>query len=104
LSNKISDIEVFLVQVANYWRKVSRAHPDGGDGPQDSTTASRKAEAKLYELKAIIDTLAATSRRNNVIIFRAGLWRKERPRLQALQEDIKAIKLSLNVILGASNS
>jgi hypothetical protein len=63
----------------------------------------RKAEEKPKELKAIIDNLAASSKRNNVLIFRAGLWRKE-PRLHALQEDIKAIKSSLNVILGASNS
>lgn len=63
-----------------------------------------KAETKLKELKSIVDGLAASSNQNNVIIFRAGLWRKEQPRLLALQEDIKAIKSSLNVVLGASNS
>jgi hypothetical protein len=105
LSNEVSDIEVVLIQVAKVIEEkacspIATAETDHMTIPQ----LLRKAEEKLKELKAIVDNLAASSKRNNVLIFRAGLWRKEQPRLHALQEDIKAIKSSLNVILGASNS
>ncbi|KAH8744947.1 ankyrin repeat-containing protein-like protein [Hyaloscypha finlandica] len=105
LSNEVSDVEVVLIQVAKVIEErscspIATAETDHMAIPQ----LLRKAEEKLKDLKAIIDNLAASSKRNNVLIFRAGLWRKEQPRLHALQEDIKAIKSSLNVILGASNS
>jgi hypothetical protein len=105
LSNEVSDIEVVLFQVAKVIKERS-CSPIPAEETDHTTIPHllRKAETKLNELKSIIDGLAAASQRNNVLIFRAGLWRKEQPRLQALQEDIKAIKSSLNVILGASNS
>jgi len=105
LSNEVSDIEVVLFQVDKVIEERSSSPIPTAE--TDHTTIPqllKNAEAKLNELKSIIDSLAVSSRRNNVAIFRAGLWRKEQSRVQALQEDIKAIKSSLNVILGASNS
>ena len=105
LSNEVSDIEVVLLQVAKVIEERSCSPIPITE--TDHTTIPqllKKAESKLNELKSIIGSLAVSSKRNNVTIFRAGLWRKEQPRLHALQEDIKAIKSSLNVILGASNS
>ncbi|OBT47665.1 hypothetical protein VE00_02263 [Pseudogymnoascus sp. WSF 3629] len=105
LSNEVSDIEVVLIQVAKVLQEracspISTAETDN----KSILQLLVKAEIKLKELKLIVDGLSASSKQNNVIIFRAGLWRKEQPRLLALQEDIKAIKSSLNVVLGASNS
>lgn len=105
LSNEVSDIEVVLIQVAKVLKEracstISTAETDN----KSILQLLVKAEIKLKELKLIVDGLSASSKQNNVIIFRAGLWQKEQPRLLALQEDIKAIKSSLNVVLGASNS
>ncbi|OBT81353.1 hypothetical protein VE02_09992 [Pseudogymnoascus sp. 03VT05] len=105
LSNEVFDIEVVLLQVAKVLEE--RSYSPISTAETDNKLILQllmKAETKLKELKLIVDGLAASSKQNNVMIFRAGLWRKEQPRLLALQEDIKAIKSSLNVVLGASNS
>lgn len=105
LSNDVSDIQVVLIQVAKITEETASARLPTAE--TDHTTIPqllKKADVKLNELKCIIDSLSAPSSWNNATIFRAGLWRKEQPRLKALQEDIIAIKSSLNVIFGASNS
>lgn len=105
LSNEVSDIEVVLIQVAKVLQErccspISTEETDN----KFILQLLVRAETKLKELRSIVDGLAASSKQNNVMIFRAGLWRKEQPRLLVLQDDIKAIKSSLNVVLGASNS
>ena len=105
LSNDVSDIQVVLIQVAKITEETASARLPTAE--TDYTTIPqllKKADTKLNELKCIINSLSAPSSWNNATIFRAGLWRKEQPRLKALQEDIIAIKSSLNVIFGASNS
>ncbi|KAF8850789.1 hypothetical protein BDZ45DRAFT_184563 [Acephala macrosclerotiorum] len=105
LSNEVSDIEVVLFQVAKVTEERSRSPTTTAE--TDRTTIPqllKQAEAKLNELKSIIHSLSASSSRKAATIFRARLWRKEQPRLRALQEDIMAVKSSLNVIIGASNS
>ena len=105
LSNEVSDIEVVLFQVAKVTEERSRsAMPMAETDRITIPHLMKKADTKLNELKSIIYSLSASSNRNSAVIFRAGLWRKEQPRLRALQEDIMAIKASLNVIIGASNS
>lgn len=100
LNNEVADIEVVLYQVAAVINERSCL-------PQkDQTTIPqllRQASTRLNELKEIIQRLASTCARKRVIT-RASAWRKEQPRLNALQDDIKTIKSSLNVMLGASNS
>ncbi|KAI9746289.1 MAG: hypothetical protein M1835_002448, partial [Candelina submexicana] len=63
-----------------------------------------EAASKLSELKAIVETLTAVERTAKAPIFQARAWRKDQPRLQVLQEDIRNVKCSLNIMLGASNS
>jgi hypothetical protein len=78
LSNEVSDIEVVLFQVAKVIEERSSSPIPTAE--TDHTTIPqllKKAEAKLNELKSIIHSLAVSSKRNNVAIFRAGLWRKE---------------------------
>jgi hypothetical protein len=105
LNNEISDIEVVLYQVAKVVEErscslIAMTETDRDTIPQ----ILKKAETKLTELKEIIDRISLATTRGSVALLRAGLWRKEQPKLEALQEDIKAIKSNLNVILGASNS
>jgi len=105
LNNEVSDIEVVLYQVAKVVEKRSCSLIPTTKTDRDTIPQIlKKAKTKLTELKEIIDRISSATTRGSVALFRAGLWRKEQPKLQALQEDIKAIKSNLNVILGASNS
>jgi hypothetical protein len=100
LNNEVADIEVVLYQVAAVVK-------DRSSLPASDQTAIpqllKQAKTKLSELNEIIGRLAATCDRKKVIL-RASAWRKEQPKLQALQEDIKTVKCNLNIMLGASNS
>jgi hypothetical protein len=100
LNNEVADFEVVLYQVAAIIKERTSLPAT------DETTITQllqQAKAKLNELKDIVEYLIATCTERGVII-RASAWRKGQPRLQALQEDIKTIKGSLNIIIGASNS
>ncbi|KAK4653581.1 hypothetical protein QC762_508160 [Podospora pseudocomata] len=48
--------------------------------------------------------LTAASSEYKIPVLKAGIWLKEQGRLQTLQEDIRTVKSSLNILLGASNS
>lgn len=63
-----------------------------------------RVESKLGELKAIVQSLTTNIKTTKVPIFKAHAWRKNQPRLQVIQEGIKNVKCSLNIMLGASNS
>ena len=52
----------------------------------------------------IVDTLIGFAKTAETSIFRVHIWRKTQPRLRALQDDIKTVKCSLNIMLGASTS
>lgn len=103
LSNEVSDIELVLYQVASV---VETRRDDPALVEQEAQTQHLldQAGSKLGELRTIIETLTNIARKTKTPIFRAHAWRKNQPRLQALQEDIKTIKCSLNILLGASNS
>ncbi len=103
LSNEVSDIELVLHQVASVV------------GERTSQSALKEHEAyiqhlldqagsKLDELRTIVEALTDIVKTTKIPIFRAHAWRKNQPRLQALQEDVKTVKCSLNIMLGASNS
>ena len=103
LSNEVSDIEMVLYQVALVIEKRA------GDSALKEQEAHiqhllDQAGSKLGELRTIVETLTAIAKATKIPIFRAHAWRKNQPRLQALQEDIKTVKCSLNIMLGASNS
>ncbi|KAF6220492.1 hypothetical protein HO133_002925 [Letharia lupina] len=86
LSNEVADIEFVLYQVvAALQERNCMSDSDQGSIPD------------------IFDYLAGSCTRRRVL-WRAAVWRKWLPKLQALQADVRAIKCSLNVLLGASNS
>ncbi len=100
LNNEVADIEVVLYQVAAVIEnRSSLTDSDQTAIPQ----LLKQARTKLSDLTDIIQRLTATCDRKKLIL-RASAWRKEQPKLQALQEDIKTVKCSLNIMLGASNS
>jgi ankyrin repeat protein len=103
LSNEVSDIQLVIHRLASLIeeRASDRALKDQETSLQHLLN---QAGSKLSELKTIVETLTAVIKTAKIPVFRAHAWRKNQPRLQALQEDIKTIKCSLNIMLGASNS
>lgn len=100
LSNEVADIEFVLHQVAAVLQERNcLSDNDKGSIP----VLLQQTDGKLTEVKSILDHLAGTCTRKRVLL-RASVWRKWYPRIQTLQADIRTIKCSLNVLLGASNS
>jgi len=64
----------------------------------------KQAEAKLVELQVAVEELARLCDGEKFVLVQAHAWRRKQPKLLALQEDIKTVKCSLNIVLGASNS
>lgn len=100
LSNEVADIEFVLYQVAAVLQERNCL---SDDDKQSIPALLGQADAKLKQLKNILDRLAGLCTRRRVLL-RASVWRKWLPKLQELQADIRGIKCSLNVLLGASNS
>ena len=103
LSNEVADIELVLHQVATVFDKRA-SDPITKDQQTHIPQLLNQARSKIYELRAIVLALIEICKSAKIPIFRAHAWRKNQPRLQILQEDIKTIKCSLNIMLGASNS
>ena len=104
-SNEVADLELVLQQVALVVEK--RAH---GPSPVVENQQSsiphllNQANVKLDQLRPIIQKITKACLANKLSLFQVHAWRRNQSRLLTLQEDIKTIKCSLNVLLGASNS
>ena len=103
LSNEVADIELVLYQVASVVEERA-GDPILQDQQANIPQLLKQAQAKLDELRTIVQKLTEFCEHTKIPLFRAHAWRKDQPRLQALQEDIKTVKCSLNIMLGASNS
>ena len=103
LSNEVADFELVIQQVALLVEKRAQ-----GSYVEDQHSnilhLLKQANVKLDELRSIIEKLTKFSVKNKISLFKLHAWRRDQPKLLALQEDIKTIKCSLNILLGASNS
>ena len=101
LSNEVADLQVVLQQltaVAEERRQLT------SDDQLHIPSLVSQAEEKLKEIKKIVEALAKLCASNNKVFLRASQWRKFDPKLKSLKDDINAIKSSLNLLIGASNS
>ena len=103
LSNEVTDLELVLRQVAATVEKRAQ-DPILRDQQENIPHLLKQARTKLEELANIVHKLKEVSANTKIPLFKVAAWRRDQPRLLALQEDIKTIKCSLNVVLGASNS
>ncbi|KAK7455452.1 B-cell lymphoma 3-encoded protein [Colletotrichum acutatum] len=103
LSNEIQDFNVVLQQVAI---AVKERRVSGQDAYGESTLLPLLVRGNnvLVDLKAILERLLATGTKKKEAISRVLMWRREQGTVSSLQEQIKQVKSSLNVLLGASNS
>ncbi|KAL8715008.1 MAG: hypothetical protein Q9220_000965 [cf. Caloplaca sp. 1 TL-2023] len=103
LSNEVVDIELVLRQVVQV---IDKREKDPFFQGQQANIPHllKQAYTKLDELNSIVNKLTQVSAKTKVPLFRVAAWRRDQPKLLALQEDIKTVKCSLNIMLGASNS
>lgn len=101
VNNEVADLNFVLFQ-------VSSLIEDRSCLPESKFSAIPhilgQAGKKLLEIKNIVSKLTRACGATRTPIVWANLWRKEQGRLQSLQDDIRAIKANLNIMLGASNS
>lgn len=102
VNNEVADLEVVLLEVAFVVKKRQTfLEKELSSIPH----LLKQAYTKLNELKAIVFKLTAVCRAGRVPISLVLSWRKEeQTKLQVLQDDLRTIKSSLNIMLGASNS
>ncbi|KAL8834483.1 MAG: hypothetical protein Q9170_003718 [Blastenia crenularia] len=103
LSNEVADIELVLYQVASVFEQRGK-DPVLQEHALSIPKLVEGAELKLEELRSIIRRLSQLCKGTRAPLYGAYTWRKDQPRLQSLQDDIRNIKCSLNIMLGASNS
>lgn len=103
LNNEAVDIEVVLYQLAAVVRERESLSSSLRE-QEDINHLLERARTKLGELRAIVDRFSKTLINGKGAIFRGHRWQREQERLLVLQEDIKSVKCSLNIILGASSS
>jgi len=102
VSNEVSDLEIVLTQVAVLLRERATLPSFAQLGPLSHLLSH--ARNKLREISTIVDRLNAASANSKLPLVGAKAWRKEQGNLQTLQDDIRTVKSSLNILLGASNS
>ncbi|KAI4093490.1 MAG: hypothetical protein LQ344_002903 [Seirophora lacunosa] len=103
LSNEVADFELVLHQVGIAFEERS-TDPLFKDHASSIPKVLQGADRKLEELRAIVQKFSRSCRGSRAPFIGALTWRKDLPKLQALQEDIRTIKCNLNILLGASNS
>jgi len=101
VNNEVADLQLVLAQVAMLLEKRATL-PD----PKSSaiTLLLDQAKNKLEDFDAVVGRLFAASAKSRMPLVAASIWNKEQGRLQALQDGIKNIKASLNILLATSNS
>lgn len=100
LNDEVADLEVVLIQLSSVIQERNCFTENDGLTMDHLMLQARE---KLEEINTIIERLTAVCCRKT-LVPRASLWRKLHPKLQSLQEEIKVIKSSLIMLLGASNS
>ncbi|KAK8091252.1 ankyrin repeat protein [Apiospora phragmitis] len=101
LNNEVADFELVLTQLALLLEQRKCTLTDSNE--MAIPHLLRQARMKLNEAHEIVKRLAIECRASRSTLLGVHSWRKEQERLQMLQDDIRTVKSSLNIMLGASN-
>lgn len=101
VSNEVADFELVLLQLAGLL-ETRRQLPESKYSAMPHLL--KQARVKLTELESIIHKLIRVRQNSRMPITIVKAWRNEQARLKELQDDIRSVKSSLNIMLGASNS
>ena len=102
LNNEVVDTEIVLAQLA----AVSSKRTSLIEEAEQQVTLELLSQARvtLYQLQDILEGFTVLCDRSRFVLNQARAWRKEQPKLERLQDDIKRVKCTLGMVLGASNS
>lgn len=101
LSNEVADFELVLLQLASL--------VEGRESLPESKYSAvphllKQARAKLSEVETIVKALTRAYQKSRLPLSLMNTWRADQARLKELQDDIRTVKSSLNIMLGATNS
>ncbi|KAK4206773.1 hypothetical protein QBC37DRAFT_457664 [Rhypophila decipiens] len=96
VSNEVADLELVLTQVATLLQDRAVLSSSAQLGPLPHLLS--QARNKLREVSAIVQRLKAVSTNSKFPLSAAKAWRKEQGQLQTLQDDIRTVKSSLNIL------
>lgn len=101
VGNEVADLELVLLQVNGLIEERASL-------PEAKYSAVphllKQARSKLNEVQNIINSLTHMYLKSRIPLGLLHAWRTEQVRLKELQDDIRTIKSSLNIMLGAANS
>ena len=102
LNNEVADTEVVLDQLATLSSKRTSLIEEAEQ--QVTMELLSQARVALSQLQDILKAFTGLCARSKFVLIQARAWRKEQPKLEKLQDDIKRVKCTLGIMLGASNS
>ena len=102
LKNEVTDLEVVLRQLLHNLDQKSLG-PD--TDYKELAQLLERTKSRLSELAKALERVAiACTAGNEKVIRRTAIWWKEKALFQTLQDDIRGVKTSLSLMLGASTS
>ena len=102
LNNEVADTEIVLAQLATVFSKRTSLIEEAEH--QLTLDLLSQASVALSQLQDTLRGLTELCDRSKFVLVQARAWRKEQPKLKNLQHDIKRVKCTLGIMLGASNS
>ena len=102
LKNEISDLEIVLRQIGQALEQKSL---DPNNGQESLEQVLARTKDHLSELGKALERVANACAGGKVkIISKSAIWWKEKSLFQSFQEDIRSVKGTMNLMLGAANS
>ena len=101
LSNEVADLQLVLQYLSAV---TDERRQQTSDDQLHIPILVSQAEEILQEIKKIVEALTKICASSNRVFLRASQWRKFDPKLRSLKDAINAIKSSINLLIGASNS
>ena len=102
LNNEVADTEIVLAQLATVFSKRTSLIDEAEH--QVTLELLSQASVALSQLQDILKGFTGLRDRSKFVLIQASAWRKEQSNLERLQANIKRVKCTLGIMLGASNS
>ena len=102
LSNEVADTEIVLTELTTVFSRRTSLIEE--TEKQVTLELLSQASVALSQLQDILKGFIGLRDRSRFVVTQASAWRKEQSNLERLQADLKRVKCTLGIILGASNS
>ena len=102
LNNEVADTEIVLAQLATVFSKRTSLIEEAEQ--EVTLELLSQASVALSQLQDILKGFTGLRDRSKFVLNQARAWRKEQSNLERLQANLKRVKCTLGIMLGASNS